>query len=143
MKKIGSDDWLTAEYEKIKKNQHLVTLQHELDIIKKRNDHFIEMKVRVSKEKLKLQNNSIDMYLKNKKGIKKEIVINQESENNIECDKEDMDLIIDELDEKENDSDNEDFEEKEIDNITKVKCPKWLLQILVGQNPPQFPNIIC
>ncbi|KAJ0178679.1 hypothetical protein K1T71_005454 [Dendrolimus kikuchii] len=117
----NTDDWLTVEYEKIKKNQNLISLQHQLDKIKKRNDFFNEMKNRVAKDKLKLQNKTIDYFYneKSKRDIVKENV-NSESENDMDLDKEDRDLILDELEEKENESDNEDLEENKIDDITKV-----------------------
>ncbi|XP_045534903.1 ATP-dependent DNA helicase DDX11 [Papilio machaon] len=52
-----SEDWLQAEYDKIKKNQTLNELQFKLDKIKKQDELFNEMKTRVAKQKSNINNN--------------------------------------------------------------------------------------
>ncbi|CAH2071009.1 unnamed protein product, partial [Iphiclides podalirius] len=103
-----SEDWLKAEYEKIKKNQALTALQFKLDKIKKHEDLYFEMKSRVSKLKNNINQRSNENYFKFNNKIEKESENNKE---NIPVDQEDEDddLIVDNQDMK-NDSDNEDAE---------------------------------
>uniref|UniRef100_A0A2A4J8Q3 DNA 5'-3' helicase n=1 Tax=Heliothis virescens TaxID=7102 RepID=A0A2A4J8Q3_HELVI len=116
----ASDDWLTEEYEKIKKNQTLVTLQLKLDKIKKRKELFDQLKIRVSKQKNNSANKTIEFYFnkkdKHEKGDNdKENVV--EEKEDLE---EDRDLILEECEDKDNgDSDGEEIVEDD-NEVTKI-----------------------
>nr|XP_049694720.1 ATP-dependent DNA helicase DDX11 isoform X1 [Helicoverpa armigera] len=116
----ASDDWLTEEYEKIKKNQTLVTLQLKLDNIKKRKDLFDQIKIRVAKQKTNSANKTIEFYF-NKKDKKekgdndKENVVEEKEDT-----EEDRDLILEECEDKEDgDSEGEEIVEDD-DDVTKI-----------------------
>lgn len=116
---IASDDWLQEEYEKIQKNQTLVTLQLKLEKIKKQKELFEQMKVRVSKLKSNTANKTIEFYFhkkdKNNKVDDKENVLEERAES-----EGDRDLILEEFEDKDCDSDGEETVEEAEDVITKV-----------------------
>ncbi|KAJ8733182.1 hypothetical protein PYW08_001480 [Mythimna loreyi] len=116
----ASDDWLTEEYENIKKKQTLVSLQLKLDKINKRKDLFNEMKVRVTKLKSNPANKTIQFYF-NKKDKSENAEVDKENVLEEKADvEEDRDLILEECEEKdEGDSDEEEIL-KEDDQITKI-----------------------
>uniref|UniRef100_A0A2A4IVS0 DNA 5'-3' helicase n=1 Tax=Heliothis virescens TaxID=7102 RepID=A0A2A4IVS0_HELVI len=116
----ASDDWLTEEYEKIKKNQTLVTLQLKLDKIKKRKELFDQLKIRVSKQKTNSANKTIEFYFNKKDRHEKG---DNDKENVVE-EKEDLeedrDLILEECEDKDGgDSDGEEIVEDD-DEVTKI-----------------------
>lgn len=107
-----SDDWLQEEYDKIKKNQKLQSLQSKLENIKKKKESLNEMRSRVSKQKSNVTNKSLEFYFtkeKNKKevGHKENLLEKVETPGSAE----DGDLILEEVEEK------EDSDEEEIDGI--------------------------
>lgn len=116
---IASDDWLQEEYEKIQKNQTLVTLQLKLEKIKKQKELFQQMKVRVSKLKSNTANKTIEFYFhkkdKNNKVDDKENVLEERAES-----EGDRDLILEEFEDKDGDSEGEETVEEAEDVITKV-----------------------
>ncbi|KAG6459790.1 hypothetical protein O3G_MSEX011615 [Manduca sexta] len=111
----GTDDWLQEEYEKIKKNQTLISLQSKLDRIKKKEEDFKDLKIRVAKQKSNINNKPLDKYFHKveKKEDKENILDDSERE-------EDIDLILDEYEEKGNDSDQEEEVEDNDDEVTKI-----------------------
>lgn len=116
----ASDDWLTEEYEKIKKNQTLVTLQLKLDNIKKRKDLFDQIKIRVAKQKANSANKTIEFYFnkkdKREKGDNDKENVVEEKEDT----EEDRDLILEECEDKEDgDSEGEEIVEDH-DDVTKI-----------------------
>ncbi|PZC75978.1 hypothetical protein B5X24_HaOG205271 [Helicoverpa armigera] len=116
----ASDDWLTEEYEKIKKNQTLVTLQLKLDNIKKRKDLFDQIKIRVAKQKTNSANKNIEFYFnkkdKREKGDNDKENVVEEKEDT----EEDRDLILEECEDKEDeDSEGEEIVEDD-DDVTKI-----------------------
>lgn len=117
----ASDDWLTEEYENIKKKQMLVTSQVKLDKIKKQKDVFDQMKVRVLKQKTNSANKTIQFYFNNKDKSEK---VEDEKGNVLEekADmEEDRDLILEECEEKEDgDSEGEENVEDGDDQTSKV-----------------------
>ncbi|KAH9635492.1 hypothetical protein HF086_015492 [Spodoptera exigua] len=117
----ASDDWLTEEYEKIKKNQNLISLQLKLDKIKKQKELFEQMKVRVAKQKTNSANKTIEFYF-NKKDKNEKVI--EDKENVIEAkeeSEEDRDLILEEIEEKEDgDSDAEEVTEEDREQMTKI-----------------------
>lgn len=118
----ASDDWLTEEYENIRKKQTLVTLQLKLDKIKKRKDLFEQMKIRVSKVKNKSTNKNIEFYF-NKTDISKKVEDEKKNvlEEKVEME-EDRDLILEECEEKgDADSEGEETVEDDDSQITKVR----------------------
>ncbi|XP_063893350.1 ATP-dependent DNA helicase DDX11 [Helicoverpa armigera] len=119
-KNTASDDWLTEEYEKIKKNQTLVTLQLKLDKIKKRKDLFDQIKIRVAKQKTNSANKTIEFYF-NKKDKRekcdnyKENVVEEKEDT-----EEDRDLLLEECEDNEDgDSEGEEIVEDD-DDVTKI-----------------------
>ncbi|XP_023940791.1 ATP-dependent DNA helicase DDX11 [Bicyclus anynana] len=109
-----TDDWLQEEYEKLKKNQLLVELQLKLDKIKKREAEFIELKKRVDKQKSGLK--KIDHHFKRvEKRHETDDTKEHEEKENIE----DQDLIVNECQDNDADSDSEEicFENEKESNI--------------------------
>ncbi|XP_069358195.1 ATP-dependent DNA helicase DDX11 isoform X1 [Maniola hyperantus] len=99
---IEADDWLQEEYEKLKKNQLLVSLQFKLDKIKQREEKFTELKKRVYIHKKSL--NKIEHHFhkrdkSNEAGDSKDF----DEKENIE----DQDLIVEESQNKDDESDSE------------------------------------
>lgn len=92
---LGSDDWLQEEYEKIKKNQTLITLQSQLDKIKKRVEKFNEMTLRVAKTKTNKTASKTEFYFQN---ADKKVEL-ENKENIQEQSEEDTDLILDNFEE--------------------------------------------
>ncbi|XP_013139069.1 PREDICTED: probable ATP-dependent RNA helicase DDX11 isoform X1 [Papilio polytes] len=101
-----SEDWLQAEYDKIKKNQTLTELQFKLDKIKKQDELFNEMKNRVAKQKSNSNNNFNGNQFSNSNKIDKEDV---NKENILETEGNDDDLIVDICDK--NSSDDEELDD--------------------------------
>lgn len=117
--KTGTDDWLQEEYEKIKKNQTLATLQLKLDKLKKRDEKFNEMKLRVAKLKTKVSNKKIEFYFQNIDKGRTEL--SENTENDLEKEnEEDRDLILEECEENDEASDGEELEEDKQDDAVKV-----------------------
>uniref|UniRef100_A0A2H1W4V9 SFRICE_001346 n=1 Tax=Spodoptera frugiperda TaxID=7108 RepID=A0A2H1W4V9_SPOFR len=117
----ASEDWLTEEYEKIKKNQNLITLQLKLDKIKKQKEVFDQMKIRVSKQKTNASNKTIEFYFNKKDKSEK---VEDDKENVLEGkeeSEEDRDLILEELEDKEDGgSDTEEVTEDDREQMTKI-----------------------
>ncbi|XP_022825597.1 ATP-dependent DNA helicase DDX11 [Spodoptera litura] len=117
----ASDDWLTVEYEKIKKNQNLISLQLKLDKIKKQKEVFNQMKVRVSKQKTNSANKTIEFYFNKKDKSEK---VENDKENLLEGkeeSEEDRDLILEEIEDKEDEgSDAEEVIENDKEQMTKI-----------------------
>ncbi|XP_063824609.1 ATP-dependent DNA helicase DDX11 [Ostrinia nubilalis] len=111
----SNDDWLQEEYNKIEKNQTLSSMQLKLDKIKKRNEQLLEMKRRVAKQKLKITSKTND-YFHNSQKIKKEV---EENKENVLEDlvSEDNDLVLEECEEKNDESDNEEIAEEDEHNM--------------------------
>ncbi|CAH2244147.1 jg23453 [Pararge aegeria aegeria] len=111
-------DWLQEEYEKIKKNQLLITLQLKLDKIKHREAEFVELKKRVSRYRTNLKR--IDhQFEKRDKPHEIEVTDNNECEEkgNIE----DQDLIVGEYQNNDHESDCEETcVEDEKESSTKI-----------------------
>ncbi|XP_045765578.1 ATP-dependent DNA helicase DDX11 isoform X2 [Maniola jurtina] len=108
---IGADDWLQEEYEKLKKNQLLVSLQLKLDKIKQREEKFTELKKRVNIQKKSL--NKIEHHFPKRD---KPNEVGDEKENI-----EDQDLIVEECQNKDDESDSEETcLDDENDSNTKI-----------------------
>lgn len=116
----ATDDWLQEEYEKIKKNQSLQTLQSKLDSIKKQNEILTEMRNRVSKYKSNANNKTLEFYKpKNRKEDTKDNILEEGKSPEAEGDK---DLLLEEFEEKTDcDSDDEISEENKDERI-KVRA---------------------
>ncbi|RVE42435.1 hypothetical protein evm_012911 [Chilo suppressalis] len=110
-------DWLVAEYEKIQKNQSLASLQLKLDKIKKYNEKFVEMKVRVEKQKNNSERKPKEFNFQN---VDKSKTVEFDSTDNVPHDDEDADLILDEIDDKEENETDEDVSEQEEEDTTKI-----------------------
>lgn len=115
-----TNDWLQEEYDKIRKNQLLLSLQAKLEAINKQKESFNEMKLRVSKVKSNSSlNNPLNSYVhKMKKDIeieKSELIEENEKE-------EDRDLVLEEYKEEVcYESDGEVVEDdNKLDNTFKV-----------------------
>ncbi|CAB3257841.1 unnamed protein product [Arctia plantaginis] len=106
----GSGDWLQEEYDKIKKNQALVTLQLKLDKIRKQKELFDQMKVRVSKQKSSLANKTSVYYFNKKIDDKENNLKEKDSE-------EDRDLLLEECEDDDQESEETVEEEEEDDGI--------------------------
>lgn len=115
----GSDDWLTEEYEKIKKNQTLVTLQLKLDKINKQKELFDQMRIKVAKQKTNT-GNKIDLYFQKKDKFKGDDNKENGLEEKVETE-EDRDLILEECNNEKNDeSGDEETVDEDEEQITKV-----------------------
>ncbi|KPJ06016.1 Putative ATP-dependent RNA helicase DDX11-like protein 8 [Papilio machaon] len=90
-----SEDWLQAEYDKIKKNQTLNELQFKLDKIKKQDELFNEMKTRVAKQKSNINNNIHGNSFSYPNKLDKDA---NDKENIPEDEDNDYDLIVDTCD---------------------------------------------
>lgn len=112
----ATDDWLQEEYEKIKKNQSLQTLQSKLDSIKKQNEILTEMRNRVSKYKSNANNKTLEFYKpENRKEDTKDNILEEGNSPEAEGDK---DLLLEEFEEKTDcDSDDEISEENKDERI--------------------------
>lgn len=112
----ATDDWLQEEYEKIKKNHSLQTLQSKLDSIKKQNEILTEMRNRVSKYKSNANNKTLEFYKpKNRKEDTKDNILEEGKSPEAEGDK---DLLLEEFEEKTDcDSDDEISEENKDERI--------------------------
>ncbi|CAD0197414.1 unnamed protein product [Chrysodeixis includens] len=114
----ASDDWLQEEYEKIKKNQTLVTLQLKLDKIIKQKELFDQMRIRVAKQKTNT-GNKIDLYFQKKDKFKADDNKENGLDEKVETE-EDRDLILEECDDEINESGDEEAVEEDDEQITKV-----------------------
>ncbi|XP_038223216.1 ATP-dependent DNA helicase DDX11-like [Zerene cesonia] len=108
----AADDWLQEEYHKIKNNQIIASLQLKLDKLNKREEYFNDLKKRVASCKANI--NKIDRYFK-----KQTPEITEDKENKLEEDL-DNDLMIEDVDVQDDDSEHEDVEDNESDPITKI-----------------------
>lgn len=115
----ATDDWLEEEYEKVKKKNTLATVIATLDLIKKREESYSQMKDRVSKLKFHL-NKKIDDYYKIGKPMTE--VCKSQALQTPEDAFEDTDLILDQFENIPNEcSDEEELPEiEEFSDITKV-----------------------
>ncbi|CAG4917144.1 unnamed protein product [Colias eurytheme] len=107
----AADDWLQEEYHKIKNNQTIASLQLKLDKLKKREEYFNELKKRVASCKSNI--NKIDHY------FKKPTEVSEEKENKVEKDL-DNDLMIEEVEVQDDESELDELEDNESDPITKI-----------------------
>ncbi|XP_038223159.1 ATP-dependent DNA helicase DDX11-like [Zerene cesonia] len=108
----AADDWLQEEYHKVKNNQIIASLQLKLDKLNKREEYFNDLKKRVASCKSNI--NKIDHYFK-----KQTPEITEDKENKLEGDL-DNDLMIEDVDVQDDDSEHEDVEDNESDPITKI-----------------------
>ncbi|XP_050667566.1 ATP-dependent DNA helicase DDX11 isoform X5 [Leptidea sinapis] len=116
--KSQADDWLQEEYNKIKLNQTLATLQLKLDRIMKREESFVQMRNRVMKQKT--NTNKIDNYFN--KAPKKDIAEDDGKDINDVPEETEDDLLIQEHSETDDGSDKDDetVEENESEAINKM-----------------------
>ncbi|VVC99329.1 unnamed protein product, partial [Leptidea sinapis] len=116
--KSQADDWLQEEYNKIKLNQTLATLQLKLDRIMKREESFVQMRNRVMKQKT--NTNKIDNYFN--KAPKKDIAEDDGKDINDVPEETEDDLLIQEHSETDDGSDKDDetVEENESEAINKT-----------------------
>ncbi|XP_050667563.1 ATP-dependent DNA helicase DDX11 isoform X2 [Leptidea sinapis] len=116
--KSQADDWLQEEYNKIKLNQTLATLQLKLDRIMKREESFVQMRNRVMKQKT--NTNKIDNYFN--KAPKKDIAEDDGKDINDVPEETEDDLLIQEHSETDDGSDKDDetVEENESEAINKI-----------------------
>lgn len=110
---IDADDWLQEEYTKIKNNQALASLQLKLDKFQRREEYFNELQKRVAASKANL--NKIDHYFK--KNVKEDISDKSDDKNDLDVED---DLMIDEMEAKDDDDSESEELVEESDPVTKV-----------------------
>nr|XP_026496946.1 ATP-dependent DNA helicase DDX11 [Vanessa tameamea] len=104
LSQADTDDWLQEEYNKIKKNQILINLQMKFNSITQKAKEFDELKKKAMKQNISV--NKKDHF------IKKRDKDNETNNDHISEEKEsidDQDLIIEESENREDDSDNEEI----------------------------------
>ncbi|XP_028027287.1 ATP-dependent DNA helicase DDX11 isoform X1 [Bombyx mandarina] len=116
---MDSNDWLQEEYEKIKKNQMLITLQNKMDKIIQCKENFENMAKRVSKQKSNVNVKSTDNYCKSDRRKNSEPELEKENIEEQNDSEGDRDLILEEFEENA-ESDIYPEEVEEIDNKDEI-----------------------